>query len=602
MKTHFYLSLFLFLFSIRSVLAQEINFSNRFCPKPSTEQIEDINKIVSRQKQLRTFSSSEEKIYKIPIVVHVIHNTKSETIGGTTNRNITDEQILSQIKILNEDYRRMNADTVNTPDNFKGVAVDTKIEFCLAQLDPDGNPTTGITRDYSSQFEFDYVSDDATLKKINYWDSGKYLNIWICRIAKFKGDVILGYSTFPNFKGTGLKGESMNDPLTDGVVIDYRFFGNTGTAIYEGYNGGRTTVHEVGHYLGLLHTFDDSGYKCFADNDYCDDTPIQDTSTNADDLTNMCASVISSGCGEVRMYQNYLDYTPDYCLNMFTADQKFRMRTVLELSSNRHSLLSSHGCCIDKNKIVSIPYYENFEIQNEVNSLWNSSESNQNFAWKWQEFDKSFTAVSESKNQNDTSYLESPLLHIIKETRENPILEFQYAYSSTNKENTIFDFEYELGCSNNWYTFDQIIEKDETNSNKSIPFSPSENETITQKYYMNEYLNQDLNIIRFRFKTISQPDQQVFINSFKIYPNSKSLSSKIYPNPTTGVTYLEFILDENQTILTNIYSTSGKLVQTTQFNSLSETKSFDLTDLQSGLYFLEIIAQGQKQVHKIVKY
>jgi len=603
MKTHFYLSIFLFLFSIRVVLSQEINFSNRFCPKPSKEQIENINNLVKNQKQLRTLNSTtDDRIYKIPVVVHVVHNTKSEVIGGTTNRNITDEQILSQIKILNEDYRRLNADTVNTPDSFKPVAVDTKIEFCLAQLDPKGNPTTGITRDYSPIFEFDYVADDVKLKKINQWDSDKYLNIWVCRIAKFQGKVILGYSTFPDFTGTGLKGETMNNPLTDGVVIDYRFFGTTGTAIYDGYNRGRTTVHEVGHYLGLLHTFDDSGYVCSVDNDYCDDTPIQDTATEADELINLCGTILSSGCGEERMYQNYLDYTPDYCLNLFTADQKYRMRTVLEHSPNRISLLTSHGCCADKKNLLTIPYYENFENDSLVNDLWQSTVSAQNYSWNWQGTNNGFSALSDLNNQTDTSILKSPLLHLTDDLKENPILEFQYAYSSLGSANPIFDIEYELGCSNYWYPIDQISENTSTNTKKAIPFVPSESDNFTQKYYLKESVNQNYSIIRFRFKTISQPSQQVYINSFQLYPNSASLNSKIYPNPTTDYAYLDFIINENQLVTTNIYSTSGKLVNTQSFETLSETKRFDLSNLESGLYILEIIAQGQKQIHKIVKY
>jgi hypothetical protein len=285
-----------------------------------------------RDQRSELFAPQEEPVYIIPVVVHVIYYEDSE---GTPVGNISEEQIFSQIHVLNEDYRRMNYDTIYTPENFLPVAADTRIEFHLAQRDPFGAPTTGILRLKGPQTSWNpnSVSDDALLKSLSFWPPEDYLNIWITNLSSD----FLGYGQYPI---TDLPGSLPPfDRETDGVVIDYQVFGSidkgTFPNIRPNYDQGRTTTHEVGHFLGLRHIWGDSD-QCGV-TDYCDDTPDQETSYSS------CTNILGFSCGSEDMYQNYMDYTYDACMNIFTADQMERMRIVLENSPRRASLLTSSG-------------------------------------------------------------------------------------------------------------------------------------------------------------------------------------------------------------------------------------------------------------------
>lgn len=261
-------------------------------------------------------------VIRIPVVVHILYHDPSE--------DISDSRVMEQIEALNRDYRRMNADTVNTPYYFKPVAADCNIEFHLATSDPKQRSTTGIIRKYSpiktwnedDKMKFSSsFGDDA-------WDSQSYLNIWVCNINN-----VLGYSSF------------MGGPANlDGVVINTSVFGQTGTI--SSYDMGRTTVHEVGHWLSLIHLWGDTN----CGDDLVADTPKQSTFTVG------CPSGIKISCDNApngNMYMNYMDFTYDDCMNMFTQGQKERMRTQFETGGFRYSILSSRG--LDAPLIYELP-------------------------------------------------------------------------------------------------------------------------------------------------------------------------------------------------------------------------------------------------------
>ncbi|WP_234733873.1 M43 family zinc metalloprotease [Tellurirhabdus bombi] len=270
-----------------------------------------------------------EVTYRIPVVVHVVHNNAAGTVGGANNPNISDEQIISQIQVLNDDYRRREG---TRGFNTNPVGADTGIEFVLAKLDPSGNTSTGITRHYyPQQSTFDIYQDDLLLSQIAYWPSDRYLNLWV---APLRNDY-LGYSQFPTAPAIpGISGE--RNELTDGVIIDYKNFGNaTGTVTNPTYLYGRTATHEIGHWLGLLHTWGDA----YCGEDYCEDTPP----TESPNQTTQCTERFST-CNGVRtrnQIENYLDYSPDGCMNLFTKNQAERMRAVLEASPRRARLIRS---------------------------------------------------------------------------------------------------------------------------------------------------------------------------------------------------------------------------------------------------------------------
>jgi len=289
------------------------------------------NKIAHPKTQQQRTQGTESATYKIPVVVHIIHN--GEPIG--TGTNLSDAQILSQINVMNKDFTRMNLDASNTPAEFLPIAGNLDIEFVFAKQDQFGAATTGITRTLGTKSTW-IISDNATFKALSYWPAENYFNIWVLNFPDF-----LGYAQLPVSNLMGLE-NSPNDRLTDGIIMDYTAFGSN----FEGlgtfnldtkYNRGRTATHEAGHFFGLRHIWGDDGSSC-SGTDYVDDTPNQ-----GGNYTGQCPSGARTSCSSSDMYMNYMDYTNDACMNLFSQGQNARMIVVLENSPRRFSLLNSPG-------------------------------------------------------------------------------------------------------------------------------------------------------------------------------------------------------------------------------------------------------------------
>jgi len=306
--------------------------------------VEYSKKLQSRSRLLQTEQSFEDWIirkaditrrsrkkaepYKIPVVVHVIHN--GESVG--TGTNIPAEQILSQLRVLNEDFRRENSDASNTPSIFSSVAGSMDIEFALAKRNPQGGASTGIVRVKGPKTQWT-SNDNTELKQLSYWPAEDYMNIWVCNITDF-----LGYSQFPVSDLQGLE-NSPNNRLTDGVVLWHRAFGSEDDGDFNldpAYNKGRTATHEISHFFGLRHIWGDDNDQC-SGTDYVDDTP------NQSGYTTGCPTSVKTSCGVTSMVQNFQDYTDDACMNLFTEGQIARMRIVIENSPRRSTLLTSLG-------------------------------------------------------------------------------------------------------------------------------------------------------------------------------------------------------------------------------------------------------------------
>ena len=242
---------------------------------------------------------------RIPTVVHVVWNTAAQ--------NISDAQIQSQVTVLNQDFRRTNPDVAQVPPVWANVVGDARVEFFLATADPNGQMTNGITRTQTQVASFvrqgDPVKSVAT-GGADPWPADRYLNIWVCRLA----GTLLGYATFPGAPAA-----------IDGVVITHTAFGTTGTATAP-FNGGRTATHEVGHWLNLFHIWGDDGTGCNG-TDEVDDTPNQAGFNVA------CPTFPSVSCNNGPngdMFMNYMDYTDDACMFMFTVGQVARMQATLD--------------------------------------------------------------------------------------------------------------------------------------------------------------------------------------------------------------------------------------------------------------------------------
>lgn len=284
-------------------------------------QIENHTNSFINDKLLK--SATATNVIRIPVVVHVLYNI--------SNQNISDDQVRSQIEVLNEDFRRQNADKANTPTAFSTLASDPEIEFFLACVDPNGNTTNGITRTQTSILSFPvYFNTNGTTNeattKIKFaslgghdaWPSNRYLNIWTCNLA----NSLLGYAQFP---GIGL-------PNTDGVVIKYNCLGKRGD-LDPTFNKGRTATHEVGHWLNLIHIWgdDDNNNGTCTTNECSGTDNIADTPNQGESNTGRptfpktdCCSTITPGV----MFMNYMDYTDDAFMNFFTTGQTNRMRAL----------------------------------------------------------------------------------------------------------------------------------------------------------------------------------------------------------------------------------------------------------------------------------
>lgn len=325
-------------------------------------------------------------VYQIPVVFHVVYNH--------TSANIADSVIYDQMRVLNECFRRQNSDTNNTRQDFKPIVGDSNIEFVLASTDPNGNPTNGITRTYSTTKYFggvlpynqsqtqqiqNWVADSLfynffritqdSLNGKSAWNSNRYVNVWVGdfrifepQIGNFEELTYFGLATpppnHPNWP------TAIYDELADfqeGILLHYPVVGsnnpNDFPAPYTPYNPlvktGKMLVHEMGHYLGLRHIWGDG--SCSMD-DHIDDTPRANASSQFDcnASANTCVDTIL-GMDLPNMIENYMDYSNGDCQNSFTQGQINVMRTVVE--NSRPSLLSIKPA--NKIEPLAINHYPN---------------------------------------------------------------------------------------------------------------------------------------------------------------------------------------------------------------------------------------------------
>lgn len=289
-------------------------------------QIESYNKAYGR---LAGRVGGRQGIAVIPVVVHILYNNPVD--------NISDEQVLSQMAALNRDFRKLNADVANVPAVWQNLAVDSAIEFQLAVRDPNGNATTGITRTAVNAevlvTDLENGSQSAMGEPLKFTESGgqsawnrdKYLNIWVCRFRDLEQGALLGYAQFPG-----------GNAATDGIVIRTTAFGTIGSAAAP-YNLGRTATHEIGHWLDLYHIWGDDLGGCDGD-DFVADTPNQ-AGPNGDKPVYPSITCNNGPHGD--MFMNYMDYTDDDSMFMFTKGQLARMDAAL--LGTRSALLSSDG-------------------------------------------------------------------------------------------------------------------------------------------------------------------------------------------------------------------------------------------------------------------
>lgn len=321
---------FLFLFVFTLVLLPFIN-AQRPVSRCSTSEfykksVEEHPEILEKVKAIENFTENWIKENKhtanfragitIPVVIHVVYRTPAG--------NISNEQIDSQIDVLNKDYQATNDEIVTVASGFQDDIANVGLEFCLAKRDPNGNATSGITRVQTNKMNIGNTHDifHAGQGGADAWDEAHYLNIWVTELSA-------GYLGYAKYPGTAAPGE-------DGAVISFLYFGTTGVAADSyPYNKGRTVTHEIGHYFNLLHVWGESEDCSSSDH-------VVDTPSSSESYIGTCPFSAQFSCGSQDMHMDFMYYTDDACLGMFSKGQKARMMAAL--NGPRAGLLASNGC------------------------------------------------------------------------------------------------------------------------------------------------------------------------------------------------------------------------------------------------------------------
>jgi len=538
-------------------------------------------------------NSGQRMVYRIPVVVHVVYNTDAE--------NISDAQVQSQIDVLNEDYRKQNADVNLTPSIYSSLAADCEIEFCLATRTIDNLPTNGITRTQTTAGNFgmgNAVKQAATGGR-DAWNSTRYLNIWVCDLT----DPVLGFATLP---GTA------SAPF-DGVVIDYRAFGRIGN-LSASYNKGRTCTHEVGHWFNLIHTWGDdenSADDC-AGTDNVNDTPNQAGPRFG------CPSFPQASCGNSGdMSMNYMDYTNDACMYMFTTGQKNRM--IAAINSARSTILTSIGCealpaplvCDTLNNVIGGDGLTSY-LASEFDSLANgyltgtNSYNDISFAEKFStNSGKQINGLLIDFSRASTSGAGIVLVRVwdasgpngspgVVISQKSVSLQF-IANQISNFDLTQVDFDSPPYIIGEFYAgFTMLNPAEDT----IAIFSNQDDEVNINTAWLQ---NADSQWVSFEDTNaygikISLAVKAVVCNPVGITEVLDNVSSVAFPNPTTGI--LNFNLNnENSNTTWVAYSTDGRICGNGTFNGTFN--SLNVSNWNAGIYLFQLHQDGRYTSHKI---
>ena len=537
--------------------------------------------------------------YNIPVVFHVLYENESE--------NISLEQIQSQLDVLNQDFNRTNPDANQTPSEFLNVAANCNINFCLAQRTPNNDSTSGITytqTDISSFSLYDNRIFNDSLGGKTIWNPKRYLNIYVCDLTN-----ALGFSSFPG----GIESR-------DAVVINYSNFGTID--VYPPFNKGRTATHELGHWLNLLHIWGDSN----CGNDQVQDTPTQDTENYG------CPSHPSPTCSNNGdMFQNFMDYTDDACMNLFTEGQKNRMHATL--NSQRIDLIQSQAC--------SLPY-EDVGINENVSPANNQEYCGYEFELITSLYNYSTSSIYESQIYFQIDNGETQMMEWSGELLPNSSVEINLGnftlsggqhtlliYSSSpngfrdlnpNNDTLLVNFNLKDGS-----PFDFQIQTDNYAEENRWEILNDNNEIIA---YENELVSNQLNTFSFcqdvdSCYTLVVYDEyqdgiccdfgngfisinnQVFNGDFNSeiefdlcnISTIKELSQQdallIYPNPSNGKLSIEspFIIESIR-----VYDLMGKIVL--EKNCHSKEEKLNLYHLNKGPYVVLISTQNEYTHYK----
>ncbi len=554
------------------------------------------------------------KVLYVPVVFHIIHENGAE--------NISQAQIMDQLRIVNEDFRKKAGTNGASTDP---LAADMEIEFRLAQYDPNGNKHDGINRIFST------LTNNArdNIKPLSYWDARKYLNIWVVKSIQLSGGTqqgtVLGYAQFPwslNFQTT-----------TDGIVLRSDQVGTVGSG--QSSQAGRTLTHEIGHWLGLYHTFQDgcvggTTSNCASQGDrVCDTPPVAEPSFGCNIGQNSC---LNDSPNLPDMVKNYMDYSDGTCLNTYTVGQKARvwsnfginLRTgIFGTSPNYNQNITYAGLNTDGTYINiaassrKAPYFYGFENPSLTADGWrinNFNNPNNGWGLKTQALNGS-QSVAMYNFSNTTALInsrdgfQSPEIDL--SSINEPYLEFWYAYAqksfATNDQLTVrvsnsFGMEETV-------LFEQAGSTLSTAGVVSTEYTPSMEQWRKVSINLNAY--KTFTNARFRFELLNRRGNNIYVENFAITNGPTALDDNFksqikfsaYPNPTSNKLTIQFQLTSKsqvQIVLTDIF---GKEISTLQNNLLNEGEQrieFDVKSLTKGIYFIRLSSDQQVFSHKIL--
>jgi len=583
-----------------SAMAQEIPFCYSDEVMRFREQQDPSLKLKREQADKLIYELIQKKgtkkkkaVIVIPVVVHVVYNNGPE--------NVSEARIRSQMDVLNEDFRMMNADTGDTRSVFKSLIGDAQIEFCLATRDPNGCYTNGITRTYTTAGSFDpflnFVKSNATGGE-DSWPSDEYLNMWICDLISPIG----GQAEFP----------WMGTPLTDGIQLDYFYFGTIGGTDPDAALG-RTATHEVGHWLGLYHNFQDgcvgvSAATCGTMGDRVCDTPPQAIELyNCPVMPNTCAEVPTDNPD---MYENFMDYTDDACKSLFTQGQVNRMQAVID--TYRTSLKTSIGC----NYVApGYPVKEGFQGATFVPGCWKLDNVNGDATWAQNGIgafgNSSASAKMDFYNVSISGRHDYLIMRMLDFSALMPPISLDFAISYARYDNLRYDslkVEVSTDGGDTWQIeWSKAGSSLATAPNTTVPFLPASVQWRQETLNLDAYSGTTGMLIRFH--GISGRGNNLYLDDINVTGNWTNISKVesaeeeiiVYPVPTTGLLIIEGIPVYAKGTAIKLYNTLGTLVYIKELNEITlEEVELDLSSLSNGVYLVVMGGESHSFSKRII--
>lgn len=573
---------------------------------------DETRKIAERLMQNTNFAK-KGSVMIIPVVFHVIHQNGLE--------NISQAQMMDQIRILNEDFRKKAG--TNGGKSTEVNATDMEIEFRLAQNDPSGKRHDGINRIESSYTNGDALGNRDLPKSLVQWDPKKYLNIWVVKSIYSGGSTgtILGFAQFPY----SLSSQSS----TDGIVIRADYVGLIQTGNVS--NGGRTLTHEIGHWIGLYHTFQggcagQTASNCaYGGDQVCDTPPVSEANYGSN-----CAASLNSCNGDSPdlkdMITNYMDYMDGSCANTYTVGQKARAyaqmaayRSIVYSSSNLNAAgLNTAGDYLTvAPSIIKAPYSYGFEDADITAAGWRIQNlNNGSNAWKSDAVAYSGNKSIAFRNFSNTTAIlnsrdefNSPLIDLSSLTNAKLTFKVAYARKASNT-NDILDvmISGDFGRTET-RLFRGTLATLETQGVTTTEFVPT---STTQWREISIDLASFLTLTnaRIRFEFNNRKGNNIFIDDFAISTSTglnqnikQELAFNLIPNPMTDVAIAQFELKQPQAVEINICDLSGRKITTVQ-NGQMQAGMYSLpinrNQLANGIYLLEVRTNQGTFAQKLV--